>query len=154
MIEIILYLFTHSNIYFLFFYFLFFFFRALLTKMEMVKRFQKFALSIDKTAQGEGMMLTRMGGWTRLAGLIREMKDSSHLLDMLSSVTGILLTHSRLLIHSRSMCRADAENFERKAMFRGLVNQDVPFSSQHEMEKENVNKGKFNIYYRRYCFVS
>ena len=93
--------------------------------------------------------------------LIREMKDSSHLLDMLSSVTGILLTHSRLLIHSRSMCRADAENFERKAMFRGLVNQDVPFSSQHEMEKENVNKGKFSqifitegivLYHNCFCF--
>ena len=114
--------------------------RATLTKMEMVRRFQKFALSIDRSADGNGMMLTKMGGWTRLSGLIRESKDASHMLDMLSSVTGIILTHSRLLIHSRAMCRADAEDFERRTFFRGLVVKDIPMTKE-ENDKTLGNNG-------------
>jgi hypothetical protein len=106
------------------------------TKMEMVRRFQKFANKIDKTASGSGNMLTLVGSWTRLSGLIRESKDNSDLLDMISSITGVILTHSRLLTHSRSMCRAGSEYFRRKAFIRGQVEKDVPLSEPSHGEGE------------------
>lgn len=55
---------------------------------------------------------------------------------MLSSVTGFILTHSRLLAHSRAMCRADAENFERSALFHGFVELDIPMN-KNEKDDEN-----------------
>jgi hypothetical protein len=56
--------------------------RATQTKMEMIERFQQSANQLDQTASGSGMMLTRLGGWTRLGGLIREAKDSVSEIDI------------------------------------------------------------------------
>ena len=60
---------------------------------------------------------------------------------MLSSVTGFILTHSRLLAHSRAMCRADAENFERSALFYGFVELDIPMNKRTENDDENDDGG-------------
>jgi len=100
-----------------------------LLKMETIRKFQKFAIKQDKTASGNGLMFTKLGSWQRLSGLIRESKDSSNLLDMLAAVTGCALAHSRSLIHSRAMCRADAEHFQREMLFYGLAERDVPLSN-------------------------
>ena len=56
---------------------------------------------------------------------------------MLSSVTGLILTHSRLLAHSRVMCRADAEHFERSALFHGFVELDIPMNKKMDNDEED-----------------